>query len=272
MSSLPTIGAAMPLRVLETLRDWVIADQRDLELQDFTTADVLNGDWSAAAEQAKKLLDGYTGRLGIHGPFWGLNIANKDPEIRAIVTKRFLQGLSVCEAIGATQMVIHSPFSTLDYNNLDNFIGERDAIFERTHLTLDQVVKRAEEIGVTMVVENIEDKDPDARCALVDSFNSPSLAVSIDTGHAHYAHGSTGAPPVDFYVNRAGHRLQHVHIQDADGHADRHWRPGHGNICWFGVFSAIQRLSQSPRLILELKDHSQILPGAAYLKEMGLAQ
>lgn len=272
MSSLPLLGAAMPLHVLESLRDWLIADQRDLELQDFTMPEVLNGDWMPLVEQARKLLDGYSGRLGIHGPFMGLNIANRDPEIRDVVSKRLLQGLAVCEALGANQMVIHSPFSSWDCNNFENFVGTRDEMFERTHLTLAAAVKRAESIGVTMVVENIEDKDPDLRCDLVDSFNSTALAISIDTGHAHYAHRSTGAPPSDFYVNRAGSRLQHVHIQDADGYADRHWRPGRGTICWQGVFMALARLPHSPRLILELKDHSQILPAVAYLNAEGWAR
>ena len=63
--------------------------------------------------------DGYTGRLGIHGPFWGFKIDSQDPLIRSVVTRRLLQGLEACEMVGATQMVIHSPFTTWDYNNLD---------------------------------------------------------------------------------------------------------------------------------------------------------
>ncbi|TGQ48799.1 sugar phosphate isomerase/epimerase, partial [Mesorhizobium sp. M1C.F.Ca.ET.212.01.1.1] len=89
--------------------------------------------------------------------------------------------------------------------------GEREKITEYCHLTLRDAVKRAEDIGCTMVLENIEDKDPHIRVALADSFKSPAVAVSIDTGHAYYAHGSTGAPPVDYFVHAAGNRLQHVH-------------------------------------------------------------
>ncbi len=272
MTDLPLLGAAMPLDVLETLRDWIVGDQRDLELQDFVTAEVLEGDWQSRVDRARKLLDGYTGRLGIHGPFWGLTLANQDPDVRAIVTKRIDQGLAVCEALGATQMVIHSPYTTWDYNNLDNLPGEREKLVARVHATLDPVVSRAEGSGITMVIENIEDKDPDARCALADSFASPAVAVSIDTGHAHYAHGSTGAPPVDYYVRRAGDRLQHVHLQDAEGHADRHWQIGRGTIRWHAVFSALAAVNSNPRLILELRDKTGILPSAEWLAAEGLAR
>lgn len=272
MTSLPILGAAMPLDAVEAHRDWLLSAPRDLELQDFITADVLNGDWQPLVDRARRLTDGMEGRLGIHGPFWGLNFANPDPEIRAIITRRMEQGLAVCAALGATQMVIHSPYSTWDHNNLDNLPGEAEALVDRVHLALDGPVKRAEDLGVTMVLENIEDKDPDARVRLAESFASPAVAVSVDTGHAHYAHGSTGAPPVDYYIRRAGALLQHVHLQDADGHADRHWHIGHGTIRWAAVFRALAPLAQKPRLIMELRDKSGILSSAAWLKEQGLAQ
>ncbi|AJE47835.1 sugar phosphate isomerase/epimerase family protein [Celeribacter indicus] len=272
MTSLPVLGAAMPLDVLETHGDWIKAGQRDLELQDFITADVLNGDWMPLVDRARTLLDGHTGRLGIHGPFWGLSLANPDPELRALVTRRMDQGLAVCEALGATQMVIHSPYSTWMHNNLDNHPDARQEVVDLVHATLDPVIARAEDSNVTLVLENIEDKDPDARCDLARSFDSPAVRVSIDTGHAHYAHGSTGAPPVDYYVHRAGNLLEHIHLQDADGHADRHWEIGRGSVNWHAVFAALGRLESRPRLILELRDKSGVIPSAERLSALGLAR
>lgn len=272
MSSLPVVGAAMPLSGLEIHRDWLFEKSRDLELQSFVDAEVLNGDWKPLAEHAKQLLDGYRGRLGIHGPFWGFVIASQDPDIRAVVSRRLLQGLDVCAAIGATQMVVHSPYTSWSYNNLDANPGERERIVEHTHLTMREAVRRAEDIGCTMVIENIEDKDPAIRVALADSFNSPAVAVSIDTGHAQYAHGYTGAPPVDYYVRAAGNRLQHVHLQDADGYADRHWSLGEGSIHWRSVFAALGTLESNPRLVIEIKDKTKIQASAAYLASIGVAQ
>jgi sugar phosphate isomerase/epimerase len=274
MSTLPLLGAAMFTSELETLQDFILSENRDLELQDFTRADELNGDWKAVADHAKELLSGYTGRLGIHGPFWGLSLSNPDPDVRAIVKHRHMQGLDVCEYLGATQMVVHSPYSTWDNNNLDNHPHRSayDQILDATHDTMNEVIKRAEEIGVTLVLENIQDIDPDMRKGLVESFNSKSFAISIDTGHAHYAHGSTGAPPVDYFVRRAGNSLEHVHLQDADGYADRHWNIGEGSIHWHAVFRALGEVTSNPRLILELRNKKGILPSVAYLNQLGLAR
>tara|TARA_R110000751_G_scaffold307890_1_gene433854 strand:+ start:58092 stop:58964 length:873 start_codon:yes stop_codon:yes gene_type:complete len=272
MSELPIVGAAMSLDDYENHRDLMREKPRDLELQSFHTADVLNSDWQPVADRAKKLLDGHSGRIGIHGPFWGFNIGSHDRDIRAVIRRRMMQGLDVCAAIGADQMVIHSPYTTWDYNNLDLYPDARSSVVERTHDTLDEVVKRAEDMGCVLVIENIEDKDPAVRVALADSFNSPAVAVSIDTGHAHYAHGSTGAPPVDYYVTAAGDRLQHIHLQDADGYADRHWALGEGTVRWQAVFRALAKLESNPRLIIELRDKAGIPASIAYLKSLGIAQ
>ncbi|HSO48006.1 MAG TPA: sugar phosphate isomerase/epimerase family protein [Rhizobiaceae bacterium] len=270
-NSRPVLGAALTIGELERLHNWVMERDRDLELQEFGYAQVLEGDWRPLVDRYKQLLSGHQGRVGIHGPFWGFDIAPHDPDIREIVRKRLLQGLEVCEALGATHMVVHSPFTTWDYNNLDGAPGERDALFRRCHKTMADAVKRAENIGCELVIENIEDIDPRDRIALAQSFNSANVRISVDTGHAHYAHVSNGAPPVDYYIITAGKQLAHVHLQDADGHADRHWAPGEGTILWRSVFDAVARHCDNPRLILELNDKGKLVQAASYLEELGVA-
>lgn len=271
-TDLPVIGAALAVDELATFRDWIMDKDRDLELQTFHDPAVITGDWQSHAELARRMLDGYKGRLGVHGPFWGFTIHSRDPDVRRIVTQRMLTGLDICAAVGATQMVIHSPYSTWDYNNLDNNPGGRETLTDNVHDTLREVLERAEDQGVTLVVENIEDIDPIDRLRLVQSFNSPAIRVSIDTGHAEYARGSTGAPPVDYFVTAAGEMLDHIHLQDADGYADRHWAIGEGTVLWPSVFRALGQLSVKPRLILELRDKAGIMPSMDYLVAQGLGQ
>ena len=272
-----SIGAALMTADLPAYRDWLMAGQRDLELQDFFSTELLLGDWQARVDQAKATLDGFEGRLGVHGPFIGVPIDNDDPEIAPIITKRFLTGLEICAALGATQMVIHSPYTTWDHYNFDdhprvgNTPSYREQKIEQVHRVMRPVVDRAEAQGVTLVIENIEDIAPGDRAELASSFGSEAVKLSIDTGHAHYAHHATGAPPVDFFVTQAGAMLDHVHLQDADGHADRHWAPGEGTIRWHQVFRALAALPVRPHLVLELRRAADIPAAMAYLEREGLA-
>jgi sugar phosphate isomerase/epimerase len=271
------IGAALMVADLPHYRDWLIDRQRDLEIQDFFATELLLGDWQSRVDQAKALLDGFEGRLGIHGPFIGVPIDNDDPEIAPIITKRFLTGLEICAALGATQMVVHSPYTTWDYNNFDNNprVGNtpsaREQKIEQVHTVMRPVVDHAAAQGVTLVIENIEDIAPGDRLELAQSFGSDAVKLSIDTGHAHYAHGSTGAPPVDYFISQAGAMLDHVHLQDADGYADRHWAPGQGTINWHQVFRVLAALPVKPHLVLELRHAADIRAAMAYLEGEGLA-
>jgi sugar phosphate isomerase/epimerase len=269
---LPVLGAALTLDMLALHRDWMREAPRDLELQSFLLPHVLNGDLEPLLARAKGLLDGLEGRIGLHGPYVGFAIDTGDPEIALIVQNRFLRCLEICEALGADQMVIHSPVSSWDHGN--QLVDPLEAVLqiEKTRFVLGPVLKRAEEVGVTLVMENIEEIDPAARCRIVDALKSPRLAVSLDTGHAQYAHVANGAPPVDHFVQVAGKRLEHVHLQDSDGFADRHWHPGEGPLNWRAIFAALHKLPVMPRLILEVSDTRHVPRGAEALAALGLAR
>jgi sugar phosphate isomerase/epimerase len=272
MSDLPIVGAAVTLDSFDTLRDVMFEKDRDLELQDFTRPEVLDGDVAPLVDRARAALAGYGGRHGIHGPFWDLPLATWDPQIREVIHARMFKALGICEALGSSHMVVHSPYTAWDHHNIRHYPNAREGIFERFQATMAPMVKRAEEVGTALVLENIEDVDPSFRVELAASLGSDALQISVDTGHAHWAHGAVGAPPVDYFIKAAGDRLQHVHLQDADGYADRHWVLGQGTIRWDAVFEAIAQTGSAPRLIIEVFAEDGIRKSLAWLQAQGLAQ
>lgn len=268
---LPVLGAALTLDMLALHRGWVLDHQRDLELQSFASPRALMGDMGPLIDRATALLDGHSGRRGLHGPFYGFQIDAGDPEIVTIIRRRMMACLDACERLGADQMVIHSPVTTWDHSNHQHQPEGAAIQIEQVRFVLDPVIRRAESAGIMLVLENVEDVDPQARVRLAEALKSPAVAVSLDTGHADYARRIAGAPPVDVFVSAAGRRLQHVHLQDTDGFADRHWHPGDGSLGWRAIFAALNRLPRMPRLILEVDDSRRIPRGAGYLAAQGLA-
>lgn len=266
------IGACLKACEIADHRDWLFDADRDIELQDFVSHAALCSDLDDRIAAAKAALSGHRGRLGIHGPFEGLDMDNKDPELRPLIAARFLKAVEAADRIGARQIVLHSPYTRwYQWNRLAKPDYDADKL-ARIHDIMTPVVRGAEDKGITLVIENILDVDPDSRRAMVDSFGSDAIALSIDTGHAHLARRMSGAPPVDYFVRNAGDQLAHVHLQDLDGHADRHWAPGEGEIHWPEVFRALSDCNSAPHLVLELRRKSDIPAGFAYLKGLGLAE
>lgn len=268
---LPIVGAAMPIEALVLHRDWILEQNRDLELQDGFRSDVIDGDWKPLVFKAKELLEGYTGRMGIHGPFDGLLIASWDKPVREFVRSRYLKALEFAEGLGASHMVMHSPFLYFGHpmvahtksQGLNDQIGW-------AHETLNAVIARASEIGCQIVIENIRDTNPVPLLELVKSFNSEFVRMSLDTGHANLMH-EIGAPTADQWVLDASEYLGHVHLQDNDGQLDRHWHPGRGSINWYAVFKALEKLEHKPRLILEVRD-ADVMPAFDWLCHQGLVR
>ena len=190
---LPVVGAALTIGDLPAHRDWLLEAPRDLELQSFVDAEVLNGDWAPAVAEARRLLDGHQGRLGIHGPFWGFTVTSYDPDVRAVVRKRLSQALDVCAALGADQIVIHSPFSTWGYNHRGLYPADAARMLDAARDTLSAALARAADMGVTFVLENIEDKDPADRAQLADAPGTPTMPMSRPARRPSI---SSSAPPV----------------------------------------------------------------------------
>jgi len=271
MTDLPIIGAQLSVLDLDRHRDWLFEKDRDLELPEFCMADILKSP-QPFIDLAKSKLNGWNGRLGIHGPFSGFEIDTKDRDVRAVVQTRMDQALDVCAALGAVQMVIHSPYDPWDHSNLSNGAKDRQRRVSAILDTLGPALKRAEDLGVVMVLENIKDISPLERAAVVDAAASPALRLSVDTGHAHWAHTVCGAPSAAEFVAAAGESLAHVHLQDTDGLADRHWVLGEGNIDFAAIFSALGELDSKPHLIIEINEFGRVQEAPAHLVALGLGQ
>jgi sugar phosphate isomerase/epimerase len=268
---LPVVGAAMPSTKLAEYRDWLLDSQRDLEIQDAAELSFLDSDWHPVVKNIRAQLDGHTGRVGIHGPFWGLPIAAIDPKVRVAVKERLKQSLDFCAELGASHMVVHSPLDFLGtpympFSRYGNF-----NLLEMIHLTLDEAVAYATSIKCALVIETIYDRDPSLWMEMVKSFDSPYVRASVDVGHVFINH-HLGAPPPDYWVRHADIWLGHVHLQDSDGYADRHWIPGDGDINFKSIFDALGTLEQNPRLIIEVIDKGgSIIKAAQWFEEQGLA-
>lgn len=269
MSTLPIMGVALNSHHLPQHLDWVLAAQRDLEIQDITDPDLLDGDWQARAHEISNMLQAHTGRRGIHGPFYGIDIGCKDRAIQAVVQQRLLQGLEFAQIVGASHMVLHSPF--MAFGSAFSAIQPKalESTIQIAQHVLAPVIAKAATIGCLLVIETIQDQHPQHLRSLITSFDSPWVRHSIDVGHVRITMTRHGASITE-WIRQNGDLLAHVHLQDNDGSYDAHLGLGQGDINFVSVFAALQALEHQPRLILELNHHHDIPQSWHYLKNLGL--
>ena len=109
-----------------------------------------------------------------------------------------------------------------------------DEIPERTdrlYTSLEALVPAAQKAGVRLALENMLPAHVGSTSAgvrrIVDDFDSPSLGICFDTGHAHV----NGEPVVDAWETMRD-RIISFHLADNDGHKDQHSQPPYGTIGW----------------------------------------
>lgn len=270
LNTLPVVGAATKSEYLESILDWVLSEDRDLEIQDACIPGFLDSEWNDVANRINAQLESYQGRLGIHGQYDGMQLASADPLVQGLARKRIGQSLEFASAINARTCVIHSPFfffgagQTCHTPQLD-----LEIFLDRVTQTLDPIVAEAEKRDCVLVMENIFDRNPLPLRALIERFDSPYLKRSIDTGHAAITERCGGGPSPEFWILEANNLLYHIHLQDTNGEYDYHWTIGSGTLNWPGIFNALSEIDATPRLIIETRDP---VSGCHYLKEAGLAR
>lgn len=156
----PRIGACLSPTEIADHRKWLFDVDRDIELQGFGTHRDLTTEFEDRIAAAKDALKGFNGRLGMHGPYEGLDMDNKDPELRPFITARYLKALEAADRVGARQMVLHSPFNRWYAWNRLNKPDYWESKLARIHSVMMPVVKAAKAAGITLVIENILDVDP----------------------------------------------------------------------------------------------------------------
>tara|TARA_B100001175_G_C19351746_1_gene562681 strand:- start:57 stop:869 length:813 start_codon:yes stop_codon:yes gene_type:complete len=261
------IGAAVTINNLEPLLEWLCEHSRPLEIQDFTPPNMSTEETKKVVEIYQEQLKSHNGIRGVHGPFFGLDLGNPERPLQEFISTRLLTVLDFCERLGGKYMVIHSPFTDwMKFNKLQYPMAKENAISSMAEI-LKLPLQRASEIGCTLVLENCDDTDPYMRMDAIQHIDHPNLKLSVDTGHAHLAHCNYRAPPVVDFITAAGENLTHVHLQDVDGYADRHWHPGEGSIPWQAVMDELHKSPSKPHLIIEVRKNMHRLPATAEFLE-----
>jgi sugar phosphate isomerase/epimerase len=100
-------------------------------------------------------------------------------------------------------------------------------ILQRNADTFARLLPTANELGITLMVENAEGDTAATLAPVLDAL--PALGLHLDVGHANIG---TRKSHVAGLLEKYGDRLRHVHLSDNKGKGDDHLAIGAGTIDW----------------------------------------
>lgn len=197
--------------------------------------------------------------IGMHGPFYELIPASRDPLVRQVARTRCQQGYEAAKMLGAKHLILHSGYLPKTYprdqwiqNSFDfwvEFLADKDT-------------------PNFVHIENVYEDDFSALGELIDrvnqAFQGERLTTCLDIGHVNANSSKTFSD----WIIGLGDRIRYVHLHNNDGILDDHWRLDKGKIDVSQVLDML--LKYSPNAIWNVETFVEdIEPSLLWLKERG---
>jgi hydroxypyruvate isomerase len=176
--------------------------------------------------------------VGIH-TLSAVNVAEVAPHVRDGVDRYLFGHLEACKRLGGEWMVVHGGF-----HFTSDFAMRRDAAVER----LSRLVKRAEELGVDILFENMNKEPPDAEVRYLgfnveetkyffDRLQSPRLRWAFTANHAHLV-----PEGVEGFIDAFDlSRCDEVRLADCWRNGKEiHLKPGEGDLDFSDLFRRLE--------------------------------
>lgn len=185
--------------------------------------------------------------LDVHGTATGtVRIDSEDENSWRKYADLLINRIEFCSVLGGDTVVIHPPRPT-------GGTGLRRRL-ERSIRLIDDVRSLAEDLGVTIAVENCYASDEKILEAYFDRYPPEFIGFCFDSGHANI-HGNLNQ------LKRFGDRLRVLHLHDNNGVEDAHQPPFWGNTDWDEVMSWIRDSQYGKPINFEITHDTALFDG-----------
>jgi len=230
---------------LEALERIVEAGFRQVEIWS-DPPDVLSGH---ADELVNALGNRGLKACSLHAPFTGLDLSSPDEKLRKCSVQQILGVMETAERLGCGHIIVHPGSGKYDRR------GHYDKAKRLLATSVEELVKRAEERGLTLALENMLASRDGFRVGtraaelreVIESLSARNLGICLDTGHAHYNGLEAWTE-----TKEAGDLLTDLHVNDNDGSKDEHKVPEEGTLNWPPFIKALKEANYRGVFMLEI--------------------
>lgn len=238
-------------------RKWAEEMGFGLELQAFSDPKVLSGNWQDVLVEHQKQLAHFPGPLGLHGAFYDMVSASLDPEIVALTRKRYRQNLRIAASLGVSYIVFH-----VNYMGILKLPNYRPSWHQRQVEFWQPFAEEAASLGLTVLLENLWEDDPDLITDILEEVNNPHLRACLDIAHATLF----SEFPAETWINQLAPFIYCCHLNNHDGQMDLHLPLNQGVVDYRPVLDALRQLPNPPYFVLEMSNRQRMAASLSYFR------
>ncbi len=206
--------------------------QEKLNLELYLESKTLDSISREDISHLKNQLD-YNPSLTIHAPFMDLSPGAVDSKVRAVTMERFFHVINIAEDLKVKAVVFHSGYEKWKYAlNIDLWL-------EKSLLTWRPLVKKAEEIGVKIAIENIFEAEPQNLRLLMEKMGNDSSGICFDSGHFNLF----SKVSLEDWLGHLKPYIIELHLHDNNKTSDQHLPVGEGTFDFGMLFSALGNIN-----------------------------
>jgi sugar phosphate isomerase/epimerase len=194
--------------------------------------------------------------VAVHGPIHDLNPGSLDVVIRDYTRHCYFKTLAICHALAAKSLVLHLGINPLLPE------GALNSWLESSILTWRPLVELAEQLSLTILLENMFVPSPRFLVALKNGLKSDAVKFCFDVGHFNvYSRTSLSR-----WMDELGADIAEVHLNDNAGLEDEHLALGKGTFDFSRFFRELKARGINPQFTVEMT-REKFDASLSYLKE-----
>lgn len=203
--------------------------QEELNLELYIKSNALDSISREDILQLKNQFD-YNPSLTIHAPFMDLSPGAVDSKVRDVTMERFNHVLDIAKELKVKCVVFHSGYEKWKYAlNIGLWL-------EQSLLTWKPLMKKAEEIGAKIAIENIFEDEPENLRLLMEKMGNNSFGICFDSGHFNLF----SKVSLEHWLGCLKPYILELHLHDNNKTSDQHLPIGNGTFDFRKLFSAIK--------------------------------
>ncbi len=195
--------------------------------------------------------------ITFHGPFMDLSPGGVDRRVKEVTLDRLAKTIELAHFFKPKIIVFHPGYERWKFD------GNIKLWLESSLQTWRPLVKRAEETGLTLAIENVFEETPEPIKNLLDEIDSPHFRFCFDTGH----HNVFSQVPVSVWIEALRSYLSEVHLHDNHKEMDEHLPMGEGRFDFNQFFALLSHYKLKPIYTIEPHEEAHLWRGLEALRK-----